>query len=784
MDKNLKALEFDKILHMLLELVSCEGSDKIVMETEPSTGLFEAKQQLKETSDAYMLINRFGSPSFSGVKSPINALVRAQAGGVLTMSELLRVCEALRIIRSLTQWHKKNEGMETSLDVYFDGLVPNKPLEERISSAIISEEEMADNASPELASIRRRIRNASSKARDVLDKMVHSSTYQKHLQDPIVTIRDGRFVVPVKNECRANVPGLVHDTSSSGSTLFIEPMAAVDANNQVKVLKAEEEKEIERILFALSALAGENADSIAESFKSLLLLDVIFAKAKLAIDMKATEPDLNDKGEILLKQARHPLIDKRKVVPIDIQLGISFDTLMITGPNTGGKTVSLKTLGLLSIMAMCGFMIPVNDNSRISTFEKVLVDIGDEQSIEQSLSTFSAHMTNIISIQKAANDRSLILIDELGSGTDPIEGAALAIAIIENFRAAHAKLASTTHYAELKAFALETDGVENGSCEFDITTLKPTYRLLIGVPGRSNAFAISRRLGMEDHIVKRAETLVSQESRRFEDIVKTLEDTRSNLEKELAEAKLLSQRAKEEKQKAQSELESIKAQSEKNLEKARQEAKAIADRTKAQAYALMDEIDALRKKKNLTAEEKSRLREGIKQMEEHADPIAKKNNEDYVLPRPLKVGDDVLIFDIDKKATVLKEADNSGKVLVQAGIIKTKVDIKNLRLLDRTPKKTVVGYTTRTVKSNVDARPATDVDLRGLSAVEAIMELDNAIDAAIMSGMGQITIIHGKGTGVLRREVHIHLKSHKSIKSFRLGKYGEGEAGVTIAELK
>lgn len=420
------------------------------------------------------------------------------------MPELLRIAEVLRVIRSLKQWRQKSASVETSLDPYFETLVPNKYLEEKITGAILSEEEMSDHASNELASIRRKIQSASAKARDVLDKMIHSASYQKYLQDAIVTIRDGRYVVPVKAECRANIKGLVHDTSSSGATLFIEPMGVVEANNEIRVLRSREKAEIERILAELSAEAGSFADQVTESYHMLIELNVIFAKAELGYKMKASTPVLNDKGKIKLREARHPLIDPQKVVPTDIELGIAFDTLVITGPNTGGKTVSLKTLGLLTLMAMCGLMIPARDNSELSVFGTVLADIGDEQSIEQSLSTFSAHMTNITDILKQAGTGSLVLIDELGAGTDPVEGAALAIAILERLRSLGAKTASTTHYAELKAFALQNDGVENGCCEFDVATLRPTYKLLIGVPGRSNAFAISERLGLSKEVVSRA----------------------------------------------------------------------------------------------------------------------------------------------------------------------------------------------------------------------------------------------------------------------------------------
>ena len=784
MNRHEKALELDKILHMLAQETTCADAHDLALRLAPAHGLYEVTLLQKETSDAHMLSGRFGAPSFGGVKDVSNPLRRAQAGGVLTMPELLRIAEVLRVIRSLKQWRQKSASVETSLDPYFETLVPNKYLEEKITGAILSEEEMSDHAANELAYIRRKIQSASAKARDVLDKMIHSASYQKYLQDAIVTIRDGRYVVPVKAECRANIKGLVHDTSSSGATLFIEPMGVVEANNEIRVLRSREKAEIERILAELSAEAGSFADQVTESYHMLIELNVIFAKAELGYKMKASTPVLNDKGKIKLREARHPLIDPQKVVPTDIELGIAFDTLVITGPNTGGKTVSLKTLGLLTLMAMCGLMIPARDNSELSVFGTVLADIGDEQSIEQSLSTFSAHMTNITDILKQAGTGSLVLIDELGAGTDPVEGAALAIAILERLRVLGAKTASTTHYAELKAFALQNDGVENGCCEFDVATLRPTYKLLIGVPGRSNAFAISERLGLSKEVVSRARELVSAENRQFEDVVQTLEKRRQGLEERLRETEEITQKAKRDRERAQQELSRVKQLADEEIKKAKEEAQQISAKTRAQAYAILDRLEQAEKKKGLSAQEKAELRAGIRKMDDSADPIKEKSNSGYTLPRALKKGDSVLIFDIDKKGTVLEEADTSGKVLVQAGIIKTRVPLDNLRLLNEKPQKEIVRSTTRNVKGAATARPVTDVDLRGMTAIEAIMELENAIDSAILSGIGQITVIHGKGTGVLRREVHAHLKGNKAVKSFRLGVYGEGESGVTIVELK
>ena len=498
-----------------------------------------------------------------------NSLRRAQAGASLSMGELLKVAEVLRVMRGLTQWRKRSEGLETSIDWRFEALTPNKYLEEKIASSILSEEEMADGASQALGDIRRKINAASLRVREKLDHMIHSPAYQKYLQEPIVTLRGGRFVVPVKAECRGEVPGLVHDTSGSGATVFVEPMAVVEANNDIKVLKSKEEAEIERILYELSQEAGGFADSIIEGYNAAIELDILFAKAKLAYRMKATLPEVNDQGKIYLKKARHPLIDPKAVVATDIELGLQFDTLVITGPNTGGKTVSLKTIGLLTLMAMCGLLLPASDGSMVSVFSQVLADIGDEQSIEQSLSTFSAHMTNMIHILSSVEREgiSLVLIDELGAGTDPVEGAALAMAILETLRASQVRIAATTHYAELKAYALQTAGVENGCCEFDVATLRPTYRLLIGVPGRSNAFAISERLGMDQHIVARARELVSAENSRFEDVVRNLEESRQSLEQERKEAQELSAQAQQYRQEAEQRAEKLRRDSEAELGK-------------------------------------------------------------------------------------------------------------------------------------------------------------------------------------------------------------------------
>ena len=789
MEKYHRALELDKILNMLASETSCEDARKMAIDLKPAESLEDAQKLLQQTDDAYILVAKFGAPSFYGLTDITNAVRRAEAGGALNLTELLRIEASLRVIRAVCEWRNKSASIKTTLDYRFETLQPNKYLEDKINSVVKSEEEINDNASQTLANIRRKIVNAGQRVKDQLDKMVKSSTYQKYLQDAIVTQRDGRYVVPVKAEFRNEIKGLVHDTSASGATVFIEPMGVVEANNDIRLLRSQEKDEIERILYELSGEVGSFAGGICTSYHMLTELNLIFAKAHLAYKMKATLPKINDQGKIVVKRARHPLIDKNKVVPTDFELGTSFDTLVITGPNTGGKTVSIKTIGLFCLMAMCGLMLPCAENSEVSFFDRILVDIGDEQSIEQSLSTFSAHMVNIIKILELADSKSLVLIDELGAGTDPVEGAALAVAVIEALRIKHVRLAATTHYAELKEFALKTDGVENGSCEFDVNTLSPTYRLLIGVPGKSNAFAISKRLGMRPDIVARAKNLVSTESSEFEEVVSKLEHSRQKLEKE-NEALRKDRISVEKKLKEVEKLtEKAEKDSKKELEEARRQAGLIVSRTRAQAENLMEELEKLRKQRDkfMTAEQKQQLKAGIRNLEETSNPVEEKKPDDnYVLPRPLKVGDDVIIYDLGKEATVLEIPKEGDQILVQAGIIKTRIPLSNLRLFsNRQKKKQGVGKDKRTVKVvSASQDVSLDVDVRGMSSEEAIMEVDSFIDRCVRQGIATVTIIHGKGTGVLRNAIGQHLRKHPSIRSYRLGTYGEGESGVTIAELK
>ena len=783
MDKHTKALELDKILEMVAGECSSADGAELARELTPVHTAGEVQWLLQETDAAFVAMAKYGAPSFYGMKNVTNPLRRAQAGGGLGLRELLDIGATLRTIRGLTQWWSKSESVRTALTGRFQVLAPNKFLEEKIFTCIVSEEEVADNASPQLAAIRRKIRAASQRVRDQLDKLVRSPAHQRHLQESIVTQRGGRYVVPVKAEFRGEVPGLVHDTSASGATVFVEPMSVVEANNEIRVLRSDEQEEISRILLELSGEAGSFADSIIESYQYAVQLDLIFAKAQVAYKMKAVVPDVGEDGRVVLHSARHPLIAKEKVVPTEITLGDTFDTLIITGPNTGGKTVALKTIGLLTLMAMCGLMIPAGEGSRISVFQHILADIGDEQSIEQSLSTFSSHMVNIIQIFQVADSSSLILLDELGAGTDPVEGAALAESIIQELRSKGVRLACTTHYAELKAYAIQTPGVENGSCEFDVTTLRPTYRLLIGVPGKSNAFAITQRLGMDPSIVDRARKLVSEESNAFEQVVSRLEEDRRKMEDELETLRESAAKAKENAQEAQRLKEEAESQAKKEIEQARQEAAQIVQKTRQRADALVNELEELRRQKNkqLSAEQKARLRSGMRELESSADPVRKRRDDHYTLPRPLVVGDEVLLYDIDKTATVL-ELPKDDTVLVQAGIIKTRVPLSNVRLVSKRQLKKQQG---RSVTKSVSTPEiSTSLDIRGQNVEEALMEVDAFLDRASRMHLPLVTIIHGKGTGVLRSAVQQHLRRCSQVKSFRLGVYGEGENGVTIAELK
>ena len=790
MNKNHKTLELDLILEKLAAECSCDDAKDLARGLKPACDMAEVEMLLQQTEDAFSLLARFGGPSFSGLKNVNNSLHRAAAGGSLNPKELLDIAYCLRALRTLDEWRNHSSGVKTSLDFFFEGITSNKYLETKILSCIVSEEEIADKASDTLFDIRKKIRSKENSIREKLDSLIHSSHYQQFLQEAIITQRNGRFVVPVKAECRGNVPGLVHDTSSTGATVFIEPASVVDANNDIKVLQGKERDEIMRILYELSAEAGDFAESIKHSYESAIRLNLIFAKAHLAYKMKATKPILNNEGIICLKKARHPLIDPKRVVATDIALGDEYDTLVITGPNTGGKTVSLKTLGLLTLMTMCGLLIPVADRSRVSVFNNILVDIGDEQSIAQSLSTFSSHMVNIIDIMKKSDDKSLILIDELGAGTDPVEGAALAVSIIEALREKGAIIAATTHYAELKAYALDTPGVTNGCCEFDIETLCPTYKLLIGVPGRSNAFAILKHLGMTQDVIDNAKAIVGSDNRDFEAVLEKLEASRHALEEERKIAEEMTERARKIEEKAQSEMDKIETLKARELDKAKREAQKLIDAAERKSNQFLLELDKLKKEQTSSnaTEIARKTRRAVKAQMGEMDDLINPNeladnwDYDYKLPRNPVPGDRIVIKGIGE-GEVLEFKNNN--VFVKSGLLKTRVKLSDIMILDKPKKKPVkTQHNVYRTSSRADADVKTEIDMRGETVDEALSELGLFIDRCVLNNIEEIRIIHGKGTGALRSAVTDYLKTHPNVSEYRLGRYGEGENGVTIAKLK
>lgn len=791
MNKYFKALELNKILELLSLEVSNEATREMALALEPQTDVDIVKQEIRKTSDAFDLSVKYGTPAFTKFKDIRGSLNRAKSGASLTLRELLDTAQMLYQIRMLTEWYTSCSDEETSLGYLFVSLSPNKYLEDRIKDCILSDTEVADMASPTLANIRRKIAQAGVKIRESLDKLIRNTEIQKSLQENIITMRDGRYVVPVKAEHKGNIQGLVHATSASGSTFFVEPISVVEANNEIRILQGEEQDEIERIIAELSNECSIYAESITNDYFTCAELNLYFAKSNLAAKMRASCPEISDDGKIDLKKARHPLIDKNKVVPVDIKIGYDYQALIVTGPNTGGKTVLLKTTGLLTAMTMCGLLIPAGDGSKISVFDNILVDIGDQQSIEESLSTFSSHMSNIVEILKIADKSTLVLCDELGSGTDPIEGAALAVSIIEDLKARGTRMLVTTHYQELKLYAIEREGIENASCEFDISTLQPTYRLIIGSPGKSNAFSISSKLGIPDSIIDKANELVSTENQRFEDVIAKLEESRLQLELQNDEIRRLKNEHAEKLASLEKEMAEFNAKKESELEKARVQAMRIVESCRMQSEQLLDELQDMKKQKDkenfsgMVGTAKSKSRSGLDKMFDTANPVQAKERKEYVLPRALKRGDHVLIFDIDKKGILASDPDSNGNVFVQAGIMKTRVNISKLRLLE--PEKVTIQnkkISTAGVRGKMERSAAMELDIRGHAVDEGIHEVDMFIDNAVLSGVGLITIVHGKGTGVLRKGIQQHLKSHQSVKSYRSGLYGEGEEGVTIVELK
>lgn len=789
-NKTAKILELDKILQLLSNEATLQDSKEHSLKITPLIDIVEVSRELNATNDAYLFMAKYQAPSFGRAVNVASELRRAAASAVLSTAELLDIAETLRVIRSLKAWREDclNIG-ETTIDYLFDGLVPNKYLEDKITFAIKGENQISDNASQKLYDIRRKILSRTEKIKDILEKIVRGNT-AKYLQEAIVTQRDGRYVVPLKVENKGQLSGIVHDISSTGSTLFVEPMSVVETNNEIRVLKLEEQEEIDRILAELSAEAGSFADSIISSYNCVVELDLIFAKAKLAYKMKATLPNINNKGEVYLKNARHPLINYKQVVPITVEIGKEFNSIIITGPNTGGKTVTLKTVGLLTLMTMCGLLIPVDDGSNVAVFSKVFADVGDEQSIEQSLSTFSSHIVNIISILEKADDDSLVLLDELCAGTDPIEGAALAKGILMRLSAFGTRVLVTTHYPELKAYAIDTSGVEIASCEFDVATLKPTYKLILGLPGRSNAFAISQRLGMPADLIDNVKSQLSDDDTRFERVVATLEKARLEAEREREKAvKLRIELEKSRNRAEQLELENQTKQK-KLMDDTRDKANNIIEIARYKSSVLLNELEEI--KKSLNAENAAKLLDKAKQgykstlreLEDTANPV-EENRASGEAVTSVQKGDIVIVADLGRDATVIDVKTDKKQAYVMSGSIKMWVSFDNLRLKRKNAPSTEVKKTRKVtgMMSRANRQVSGEIDIRGMASDEAILELDKYIDNAVVSGLETIRIIHGKGTGVLRKSVQTHLRSHKAVKSFRLGTFGEGENGVTVAEL-
>lgn len=790
-EKTLKTLEYYKIVELLVERAESSLGKEKAKELKPSTDIDEIERLQIETEEAYSLLIKRGNPPLYGIHNIAPDVRRAKIGGVLTPDRLLKIADLLRVSRALKNYLRESKDDKASSYPIIEGLIGNlevfKHIEDEIDNAIVSENEISDNASPTLRSIRKQIASKNEAIRGKLNEIVNSPNYRKYLQDNIVTIRDGRFVIPVKAENRVNVPGLVHDMSGSGATLFIEPMAVVQLNNELRELELKEREEIERILKTLSELVAEEAEGIINNQKILQELDFIFAKGKLAMDMMATRPILNTRGYINIKKGRHPLLKVEKVVPIDVYLGKDFNTLIITGPNTGGKTVTLKTVGLLTLMAQSGLHIPADFNSEIAVFNQVFADIGDEQSIEQSLSTFSSHMVNIVDILENLEYNSLILFDELGAGTDPTEGAALAMAILDYLLKLNVRTIATTHYSQLKMYALTTKGVKNASVEFDVETLSPTYRLLIGVPGKSNAFEISKRLGLKEDIINYARTLISKENIEFEDVLQAIEKDRIAIEENRAEAERYRLEVEKLKEDLAREKEKTREMREKILQKAKEEARNILKQAKEEAdnivkelRVISEEIEKDRIKRIQEAQEKLKKKLEKAEAEVSSGIFNIKSNDP---PKNLKVGETVEVLPYNQLGTVLEEPDENGNVKVQVGIMKITAHISTLRRSQKEEEarakssiKNIIGSKTKDIK--------TEIDLRGKNLDEAFLELDKYLDDVYISGVKEISIIHGKGTGVLRDGIQKYLKSHKYVKSFRLGKYGEGGDGVTIVEMK
>lgn len=788
-EKSLNILELPVVLDMLAAEAVTDGGKEACRSLRPSSDRLEVKNRLAETSAAKEMMVVRGSPSLSGIKDIRPSLSRADLGGSLNTIELLNIARVLQCARLVKGYTSDDKLGKSCIDHLFAALHANRFLEEKITGSIVGEDEIADSASSELANIRRKIRAASARVRDCLQKIISSPSYAKVLQEPIITMRSDRFVVPVKAECKGAIPGLVHDISASGATLFIEPMAAVKANNELRELAAKEKTEIERILAELSADCAAHAEDIASDYSYLITLDGIFARAKLSYKLNGIEPELREKG-VVLRRARHPLLPKDKAVPISLELGEDFDTLIITGPNTGGKTVTLKTIGLLNVMAQCGLHIPADDGSGVPVYRHVLADIGDEQSIEQNLSTFSAHMTNIVHILNECDADSLLLFDELGAGTDPTEGAALAIAVIEHARKMGANVAATTHYAELKVYATNENGIQNASCEFDVETLSPTYRLLVGVPGKSNAFAISERLGLSKEIIDDAKARIGVQNASFEATIEKLEQTRALLERDRAETAKKLREAEESAKKAAFLRAELSVRLEKADEKAKRDAERIIAEARQTAENTFAELDEMRRKMNddeqtqeinhARSELRRKLNESQGKLKAKAPEQPK---EEKKSARDVRAGDTVEIKSMGVKAEVI-DVNPDGTLNLRAGIMNVKLKPDDVYLIE--------GHAAKQKKQSVTLAGSTaprvavspEIDLRGMESIEAVNAAEQYIDSAVMGKLKTVTIIHGKGTGALRAAVQQMLKRNKAVKSYRLGRFGEGESGVTIVELK
>lgn len=794
--KTLATLEFDKIIEMLVDCAATDGAKNRARTLTPSADYDTVVLRQEKTDDAKRLINAKGYPSFVAGENVVAAAERAYKGAVLSTRELLDIAALLKSSRALLDYISTDMPFETSLDEIFKRMLPNRELEEKISRSIISEELIADEASPALADIRRKIKATNNKIKDTLQSYI-GGVRLKYLQENLVTMRNGRYVVPVKSEYKNEMKGLVHDTSSSGATLFIEPMAVVDANNELKSFVSAEEHEIERILSSLSAECADFSSALSMNYHNITELSFYFACATLAMRMRAERPIVSKKRCIDLKQARHPLIPRDRVVPIDVSVGKDFKALVITGPNTGGKTVTLKTVGLLTLMAQSGLQIPALASSVVGVFEEVLVDIGDEQSIEASLSTFSSHMVNVVGILNSVSEASLVLFDELGSGTDPIEGAALAISILEKIQSSGALSASTTHYAELKAYALETEGVQNASCEFDVDTLRPTYRLIIGTPGKSNAFAISEKLGISQDIIARANELIARDSKRFEEVIERLDTNRMEMEKERDAAKKMRMEYESYKRASEEELNRKIAKSEEEILKSTQKAKQILDSARASSEFIFKQLEDIRKQENkdkryeMINSARDEIRRRLRESDAAIGEIDVKDislDGDYVLPRPLAVGDRVYLTTVEREGVVTALKNSEGLVSVTAGILKTKVSEEKLRLLDGNTKIKVKPALPRAgegkVKKSIVSSFRSEIDVRGMIGDDAWFVVDKYLDDAVLASVPSVRIIHGKGTGALKAALWKYFKADTRIKSYRHGTYGEGDAGVTVIELK